>query len=118
MSSKREKGELSKYTKKERLLIDREIDNLEKDFSGIVSMKELPGAVLLVDSKKEYIALEEARKIGVPVVAICGSDCDIKLVNYPVPANESSKQSISFLVKELLSAYQQGAQELKASTRK
>lgn len=118
LSSKREKGELTKYTKKERLLIDREIDNLEKDFSGIVSMKELPGAVLLVDSKKEFIALDEARKIGIPVVAICGSDCDIKLVNHPVPANESSKQSISFLVKELLSAYQQGVQELKASTRK
>lgn len=118
LSAKREKGELTKYTKKERLLIDREIDNLEKDFSGIVSMKELPGAVLLVDSKKESIALEEARKMNIPVVAICGSDCDLKVVNYPVPANDSSKTSISFLVKELLSAYKEGVQAKKAPIRK
>jgi small subunit ribosomal protein S2 len=108
LTMKREKGELSKYTKKERLLIDREITNLDKDFSGIVSMKELPAAIVLVDAKKEYIALEEAKKIGIPVVAICGADCDLKQVEYPIPANDASKTSVDFLVKELAHAYREG----------
>ncbi len=118
LSAKREKGELSKYTKKERLLIDREIANLEKDFSGIVSMKELPGVIVLVDSKKENIALDEARKLGIPVVAICSSDCDLKVVQYAVPANDSSKTSIAYLVKELAQAYNSGIVAKKAPIRK
>lgn len=114
LTSKKEKGELTKYTKKERLLIDREIANLDKDFSGIVSMRELPAAIILVDSKKEEIALDESISAGIPVVAICGSDCDLKKVNYAIPANDSSKASIEFLVKELANAYREGAKMKKA----
>ena len=113
LTLKREKGELVKYTKKERLLIDREIAKLEQSFSGIVSMKEMPAAVVIVDSEKEHIALAEIKKQGIPVVAICGSDCNLKKVNYPIPANDSAKASIDFLLKELSSAYTEG---LKAKT--
>ncbi len=108
LMSKREKGELTKYTKKERLLIDREIAKLEQSFSGIVSMKEMPAAVVMVDSEKEHIALAEIRKQGIPVVAICGSDCNLKKVNYPIPANDSAKASVDFLLKELSAAYTEG----------
>lgn len=111
LCSKREKGELVKYTKKERLLIDREIAKLENTFLGIVSMKEMPAAVVIVDSEKEHIALAEIRKQGIPVVAICGSDCNLKKVNYPIPANDSAKASIEFLLKELSSAYAEGSKE-------
>ena len=113
LSSQREKGELTKYTKKERLLIDREIANLEKDFLGIVSVKEMPAAVILVDSKKEAIALAEAHKQHVPVVAICGSDCDMKEVEYAIPANDAAKASIEYLVKTLAQAYRAGTEERK-----
>ena len=109
--SKREKGELVKYTKKERLLIDREIAKLENSFSGIVSMKEMPAAVVIVDSEKEHIALAEIKKQGIPVVAICGSDCNLKKVTHPIPANDSAKASIEFLLKELSNSYLEGAKE-------
>ena len=101
----KEKGELAKYTKKERLLIDREIAKLEMLFGGIVSMKEKPGVLIVVDPKKEYIAVDEDRQMGVPVVAIASTDCDFSLVDYAIPANDSSASSAAFFLNELARAY-------------
>ena len=111
LMAKREKGELAKYTKKERLLIDREIAKLESTFLGIVTMKEMPAAVVIVDSEKEHIALAEIKKQGIPVVAICGSDCNLKKVTHPIPANDSAKSSVEFILKELSNSYAEGAKE-------
>jgi small subunit ribosomal protein S2 len=113
LTSQREKGELGKYTKKERLLIDREIDNLQVFFGGIASMKELPAAVIVVDPKRENIAVTEARKHKIPVIAIMGSDCDLKTVTYPVPGNDSSISSITFFLNELASSYKHESKESK-----
>lgn len=113
----KEKGELAKYTKKERLLIDREVAKLETMFGGIVSMKEKPGVLIVVDPKKEYIAVEEARQVGVPVIAIASSDCDISLVNYAIPANDSSAASAAFFLDELARAYGE-AKALKPEVKK
>lgn len=115
LTSEREKGELAKYTKKERLLIDREIANLERFFSGIVSMKELPKAILVVDPKKEHTAIKEAQDIGIPVIAIAGSDCDITVANYPIIGNDSSKTSIEFFMSEVVKSYQAGKLEKPAA---
>ncbi len=101
----KEKGELAKYTKKERLLIDREIAKLGLLFGGIVSMKEKPGVLVVVDPKKEFTAVEEARQTGIPVVAIASSDCDMSLVDFAIPANDSSAPSIAFFLGELSRAY-------------
>lgn len=101
----KEKGELAKYTKKERLLIDREIAKLELLFGGIVSMKDKPGVLIVVDPKKEYIAVEEASQMGVPVVALASSDCDLSLVDYAIPANDSSAASATLFLNELANAY-------------
>ena len=77
----------------------------------------MPAAVVIVDSEKEHIALAEIRKQGIPVVAICGSDCNLKKVTYPIPANDSAKASIDFLLKELSAAYAEGVKEaIKAKT--
>jgi small subunit ribosomal protein S2 len=108
LTEQRAKGELSKYTKKERLLIDREIAKLERFFSGISSMKELPKAIFVIDSKKEKNAVAEAKYIGIPVIALMGSDCDFKDAEYPVVANDSTVSSISYFVKEIASAYKTG----------
>ena len=101
----KEKGELSKYTKKERLMIDREITNLERFFSGILSMKDLPKAVIVIDSKKEIIAVTEAQKMKIPVISLCGTDCNVTGINYPIVANDSSVSSINFFVNEIAKAY-------------
>ncbi len=104
----RERGELIKYTKKERLLIDREIDNLEIMFGGIVSMKELPKAMFVVDAKREHIAVKEAQDMGIPVISLVGSDCDIREVQYPIVGNDSSKTSIEFFLSTVVKAYEEG----------
>lgn len=109
--AKREKGELSKYTKKERLMIDREIANLERFFTGLVPMKELPKALFVIDPRHEKTAMEEARKKGIPIVALAGSDCDLKSAEYPIPGNDASIASIKFFVSEIVSAYQAGKME-------
>ena len=94
LNSEKEKGELTKYTKKERLLIDREIANLERFFSGVVSMKELPKALFVIDPKKEKTAIKEARDMNIPVIALLGSDCNLKDIDYPIIGNDSSQLSI------------------------
>lgn len=103
--SEKEKGELAKYTKKERLLIDKEIANLERFFSGIVSMKDLPKAIFIVDPKKEKTALKEAKDMGIPVIALAGSDCNIKGLDFPMVGNDSSQTSVNFFVQEIVKAY-------------
>ncbi len=108
LTSQKEKGELAKYTKRERMLIDKEIENLRIYFEGIVSMKDLPKAMIIVDPKKEEIAVKEAFEKGIPVVAIAGSDCDISVIDYPVPANDASVASITFLVNKLAESYSEG----------
>jgi small subunit ribosomal protein S2 len=113
----KEKGELAKYTKKERLLIDREIAKFEVMFGGIVSMREKPGVMIVVDPKKEAIAVEEARQTGVPVVAIASTDCDLSKVNFAIPANDSSASSAVFFLDELARAYSE-AKALKPEAKK
>lgn len=108
LTKQKEKGELLKYTKKERLLIDREIANLNRFFSGILPMRDLPKAVVVVDSQKEIIAVAEAKKMNIPVIAICGTDCDITNIDYPIVANDASVSSITFFVSEIAKAYQKG----------
>lgn len=104
----KEKGLLGKYTKKERLLIDREIEKLGRKFSGLVSMNELPKAVFVIDPKKEEIAVSEALDRNVPIIALANSDCNVKNIKYPIIANDSSKTSIQFFINEIVSAYNEG----------
>ena len=111
LTSQREKGELSKYTKKERLLIYREIDKLAIYFGGLAALKSLPKFLLVVDPKKEYIAVAEAKKMHIPVVALAGSDSNLYDIDYAIPGNDSSRQSISFILNELVKAYSRGKAE-------
>lgn len=117
LTAKREKGELAKYTKKERLLIDREIEKLDRFFSGLIPMKDMPKALFVIDSKHEKSAIAEARKVGIPVVALLGSDCDFTDAEYPVPGNDASIRSIAFFIDSIVWAYKEGKNErLKAQT--
>ena len=108
--SKREKGELVKYTKKERLLIDREVVKLEEMFGGLVPLKAMPGAMFVIDPGKEHIAVTEAKKEGVPVIALASSDCDLSKVDFVIPGNDASRASITYFVDRIVSAYEGGKQ--------
>ncbi|MAZ67560.1 30S ribosomal protein S2 [bacterium] len=113
LQSDKEKGNLDKYTKKERLLIDREIEDLEATFGGIVSMKELPGAMFVVDPRHEEIAVNEAKVVGVPVIALANSDCDLTNIAHPIPANDATNKSITFFANEIIAAIEEGKKAAK-----
>lgn len=106
--SDREKGELAKYTKRERMLIDKEIASLEKMFYGVVSLKKIPDALFVIDPRREKNAVKEALDFNIPVIALAGSDCDLSEVAYPVPGNDAAKTSIQLFVDEVVKAYEAG----------
>lgn len=90
-------GEFENYTKKEQLLFDRERVKLEKNFSGIKNMTRLPGALFVVDAKKERIAVAEANKLGIPVVAIADTNADPDLITVPIPGNDDAIRAVSLI---------------------
>ncbi len=106
MKEQRVSGEYEKYTKKEQLLLTREMERLNKYFSGTIGMHKLPDAVVIIDSKKEHLAVAEARKMHIPVVAICNTDCSVARIEYPIMANDGSKSSISLILDILKNAFQ------------
>lgn len=107
MTAKRASGEWDKFTKKEQLLMTRELDRLNKYFSGLVGVSKLPDAIVVIDSKKEHIAIAEARKSNIPVIAIGNTDCSIRGIDYPITANDSSASSIGAILAILKDAFQQ-----------
>ncbi len=105
LSSMREKGELAKFTKRERSLIDKEIADLELMFGGLRGMTKLPDALLVVDPRKESGAVAEAVQLGIPVISLMNSDCDRTKIAYPIPCNDSSRETISFVLDQLTKSY-------------
>ena len=102
--SDKESGALDKFTKLERLMIDREIADLEQKFGGLLSMKKLPAGVFVVDPEFERKGVAEANQLGIPVIAIANNDCDLSKVTYPVPANDTTRKSLQYLVDAVASA--------------
>jgi small subunit ribosomal protein S2 len=86
----RDSGEFEAMPKKEALLIGRELTKLERNLGGIRDMKKLPDAVFVLDTKKEFIAVTEARKIGIPIVAVVDTNCDPDLVDFAIPGNDDA----------------------------
>ena len=112
LSSKKDKGELAqKYTKKEQVMLDREIDNLKTNFLGIGSMTEIPHALFVVDTKKEDTAVKEAKQKRIPVIGLLNSDSNLTEIDYPIVANDATRTSIKFFVDEIVNAYKEGVKE-------
>lgn len=101
-------GTLDKLTKKEGLFLSREKEKLNKVLSGLVEMTRLPGAIFVVDIKKEAIAVKEARRLGVPVFAIVDTNCDPDTVDHVVPANDDAIKSIQVITKAFADAVLMG----------
>jgi small subunit ribosomal protein S2 len=106
-------GTFDKLVKKERLILTREKEKLEKVLNGIVNMTRLPGAIFVVDIRKEHIAISEARKLSIPVYAIVDTNCDPDLVDYPIPANDDAVKSIEIITRAIADAVLQGVNEAK-----
>ena len=108
LKSESASGGFKIYTKRERAKLDKEIQDLERYFASLVSLAKLPGAVLVIDSDAEEIAVAEARRVGVPVVSVSSTDCNLNLVDYPIVGNDGSVSSIEYFVEALGTAYESG----------
>lgn len=108
LSGKRARNELTMYTKKERLLFDRELANLTSNFGGIISLTKLPGALFIVDHRHEKNALAEAHTLQIPVIALSSTDGNLTEVEYPIPANDATLASIAFFINRIAQAYREG----------
>ncbi|MCL4512300.1 MAG: 30S ribosomal protein S2 [Bacteroidetes bacterium] len=100
-------------TKKEGLQLKREKDKLEKILSGVRDMNKLPGAVFVVDIKKEHIAIKEAERLGVPIFAMVDTNCDPDPINYVIPSNDDAVKAIEVIVTAVTDAYIEGSQRAK-----
>ncbi len=101
-------GEVEKMPNKEASNLRRELRKLEQSLSGIVSMRRLPGALIVADIERDNIAVREASRLGIPVVAIVDSNCDPDLVDYVIPGNDDAVRSIKVLLSALVSAINEG----------
>ncbi len=104
-------GRLDKYTKKERVVIDKEIERLTKLFGGLEKMNMIPGALLVIGAPAHKTAILEAKRVKIPVIAIANTDSNPDLIDYLIPANDSSVGSIEYILAELDKAIAQGIKE-------
>ena len=106
------------YTKKERLLLDRERLKLEKYFSGVKDMTRVPGAIFVVDARRETIAVKEAHRLGIPVIAIADTNADPDLIDYPVPGNDDAMRAVGLITKAIADAVESARQEVPEGERR
>ena len=98
MKAKKEKGEYRNFTKKERLLIDREIERLERFFGGLANITKTPDILVVVDVKQERGAVKEARSAGIEIVGIVDSNSDPTDVDYPIPMNDDATKAVEYVL--------------------
>ena len=99
----------SLLSKKERLRLDRELSKMTRNLDGIRDMDRLPDALFVVDSKREYIAVAEANKLGIPVIAIVDTNSDPELIDYIIPGNDDAIRTIRLISQRLADAYNEGS---------
>ena len=106
-------GTIEQYTKKEALQLERQREKLEKNLGGIKNMTKLPGAVFIIDPKKEAIAVQEANKLGIPVVAVVDTNCDPDNIDYVIPGNDDAIRAIRLFTASMAEACLEGEQRRK-----
>ena len=109
-----ENGQIELLTKKEALMLGRKKIKLEQYLGGIKNMKRLPDMMFVVDAVKEHIAVLEARKLGIPIVAPLDTNCDPDLITYPIPGNDDAIRSIQLFCREMAEAINEGKAQLAA----
>jgi len=104
----RDSGEFESMPKKEALLINRELVKLERNLGGIRDMAKLPQAVFILDTKKEHIAVTEARKVGIPIVAVVDTNCDPDLIDFAIPGNDDAIRAGELMSRVISDAVREG----------
>ena len=113
-----EEGSFEFYTKKEQLMLDRERIKLEKYLAGLKEMGRLPGALFVIDARKEAIAVKEANKLGIPVIAIADTNADPDQIDYPIPGNDDAIRSVALIASAIADAIEIARRELPPEERR
>ncbi|HUF11732.1 MAG TPA: 30S ribosomal protein S2, partial [Longimicrobiales bacterium] len=113
-----EEGSFEFYTKKEQLMLDRERIKLDKYLSGLKDMGRLPGALFVIDARKESIAVKEANKLGIPVIAIADTNADPDQIDYPIPGNDDAIRSVALITSAIADAIEIARKELPPEDRR
>ena len=108
LEAREEKGDLQLLPKKEALKLEEQIARLNRYLGGIKEMTEMPGALVVIDVGKEAIAVKEAKRVGVPIVALVDTDCDPTMIDYPIPGNDDAIRSIRLVVAKMADAFIEG----------
>lgn len=101
-------GDFENMPKKEALLLTRELDKLQRNLGGIRNMEKLPDAVFVLDTVKEHIAVAEANRLGIPVIAVVDSNCDPDVIDFPIPGNDDAIRSTNLLCRIIADAVREG----------
>jgi len=104
-------GTYDNLSKKEKLMIGREIEKLEKVLGGISEMNQIPGAVFIIDVKKEHIAVSEAQRLNIPTIGLVDTNSNPNVVNFPIPGNDDATKSISIITEAIVNAILEGYNE-------
>jgi small subunit ribosomal protein S2 len=104
----KEDGSINRYKKKEILQMEKELSKLKKNLDGIKDMDEIPGAIFVIDPKREKIAVREAKKLGVPVVAVADSNCDPDEIDFIIPGNDDAIRAIRLICSKIADACIEG----------
>jgi small subunit ribosomal protein S2 len=108
LEDRRDKGELDHLSKKEKMKVEKEIARLNKLLGGFKEMTTLPGALFIVDPTKEKIALAEAKKVGIPIIAVVDTNCDPTGIEYLIPANDDAIKAIKLICSKIADAVLEG----------
>ncbi|MFC1666980.1 30S ribosomal protein S2 [Candidatus Omnitrophota bacterium] len=104
-------GTFEAIKKKEKAILSKEREKLRRNLQGIVNMKEMPGAMFVVDAKKEDIAVKEAIKLSIPIVAIIDTNADPDIIDYPIPANDDAMRSIKLIIDLITDSIMEGKKQ-------
>lgn len=115
MEEEKQAGEWEKYTKKEKLKLEKKLNHLSFLVGGMKNLEKIPEAICLIDLRREKTAVREARKAGVKSIGLVDTDGNPTLVDYPIPGNDESTKSIEMIIKLITEAIEEGKKEIKSS---
>lgn len=101
LKQQQQDGELVYQTKKEKLMLEREIERLERKFGGLQNLQKSPAALFVIDPKKEHIAVDEARQMNIPIIALANTDCDTSIITHSIIGNDTNLSAITFMTKKI-----------------
>jgi len=118
LEEQKKKGELVKYTKKERLKISRQLDGFEKKFGGIKNLEKLPDAIFVLDMEKDALAIKEAKEKQITVVGVSDTNADPTVADFPIPANDDAVNSIKYILDKVAQVVEEAKKKAKSKAKK